>query len=46
MGAVTVENSIKFPKKLKIESSCDLAIPFLGVCVCVCVYMEKMKSRS
>ena len=30
-GAATVENSMEFPQKLKMELPFDLAIPFLGL---------------
>jgi len=30
-GAATLENSMRFPKKLKIELPCDLAIALLGI---------------
>ena len=30
-GAVTVENSMEFPQKLKMEQPFDLAIPLLGL---------------
>ena len=37
-GAATLENTVEVPKKLKIELSCDPAIPLLGT------YSKIMKS--
>ena len=31
-GVATVENSMEFPQKTKMELSFDLAIPLLGLC--------------
>ena len=31
IGAATMENSMKFPRKTNMELPCDLAIPLLGL---------------
>ena len=40
IGAATVENCMRFLKKLKLELLCDPAIPLLGI------YMEKTKTLN